>query len=283
MGATVEWILADAHVHFHSCYQWRRFLEAATVNLASARLEGPGASSPKRILAFTESEADHVFDSLLDRAASGPSGGAIAGSGPWRVRSTNEEISVVVEREDGTDSMWLLSGYQIAAAEDLEVLLLGSRDRLPDGLPIREVLERTRGTTQVRVVPWGAGKWWFSRGRLLADLVEEFGQDGLFLGDGAGRPWFWPRPDHFDRAFDRGVRDLPGSDPLPFPYDVDKVGRRGVALQAPWDGMAPGLSFLRAVRDPDVELHPFGAQETTLKFFRSQIKMQLRKRRRTRA
>ena len=36
--------------------------------------------------------------------------------------------------------------------------------------------------------------------------------DGFFLGDSAGRPFFWRRPRQFARAARRGIRILPGGD-----------------------------------------------------------------------
>ena len=90
------------------------------------------------------------------------------------------------------------------------MLLPGTRARYEDHRSIRDVLGGAAGSGLPHVIPWGAGKWFLSRGRLLSALVREFASPLLFLGDEAGRPWFWRYPGHFAAARALGVRDLPG-------------------------------------------------------------------------
>jgi hypothetical protein len=161
----------------------------------------------------------------------------------------------------------------------LEVLLLGTTRRLPDGLPIRQVLSETASWGVPRVIPWGPGKWLFRRGRLLSALVEEFRSPTLFLGDESGRPVFWGYPQHFGRAARLGVRDLPGTDPLPFAHDVTKVGRMGFRMRIDLDRSRPAASLLTALLQEGATLERFAILETPLRFVRKQIGMQLRKRR----
>ena len=75
-----------------------------------------------------------------------------------------------------------------------------------------------------------------------------------------------------------GVRDLPGTDPLPFPHDVDKVGRMGLKVAVDLDLARPGASLLRALSDAGAPLERFATLEPPLRFVRNQIGMQLRKR-----
>jgi hypothetical protein len=114
---------------------------------------------------------------------------------------------------------------------------------------------------------------------LLSELVAEFRSPTLFLGDEGGRPIFWGYPQHFARAARLGVRDLPGTDPLPFPHDVTKVGRMGFRVHIDLDRTHPAASLLSALRRPDITFQRFAALESPLRFVRNQIGMQLRKRR----
>jgi hypothetical protein len=76
-----------------------------------------------------------------------------------------------------------------------------------------------------------------------------------------------------------GVRDLPGTDPLPFPHDVTKVGRMGLRVRIDLDRARPAVSLLAALSEPTTALERFAILESPLRFVRNQIGMQLRKRR----
>ena len=133
--------------------------------------------------------------------------------------------------KNGAGRLLILSGRQVVAKEGLEVLLLGTRMRVPDGRPLAAVMAEGARGGALRVIPWGAGKWLFRRGRLLSDVIAtESAGNGFFLGDGAGRPFFWTSPSHFQEAAKRGLRVLRGTDPLPFPSQVDRAGSFGFRL-----------------------------------------------------
>jgi len=157
----------------------------------------------------------------------------------------------------GERAFVVLAGRQVAAREDLEVLALGTTARHPDGQPIREVLAWARAQDALPVVPWGPGKWLGARAALLRALVEEARGQELYLGDESSRPISWSPPRPFAWAEAHGVRNLPGTDPLPFPRERTRAGGYGF-----WTD---------------------GALESPLRFVRNQIAMQLRKRRRAAA
>jgi hypothetical protein len=261
--------VVDAHVHLHPCYEPDELLTRAHQNLSAAQGDA-------LLLILTESAGDDYFGAL--HAAAHPRQGMQnLLLWHWDVLPTQEDCSVRAvssERE-----LFLVAGRQIACREGLEVLILGTTRRLPDRLPIREVLTETATWNVPRVIPWGPGKWLFRRGRLLNELVEEFHQTLLFLGDEGGRPVFWSYPRHFERAARLGVRDLPGTDPLPFPHDVTKVGRMGFRVHLDLDHDRPAASLISALRQPSTALERFAVLESPLRFVRNQIGMQLRKRR----
>lgn len=265
--------VVDAHVHIHPCYQPDELLSNAHRNLSAAQ----GDSEARALmLLMTETSGDDCFGAL-HAAAHGREGVQKLALRQWQVMPTDEEGSVLVV--SGERQLFLVGGCQVACREGLEVLVLGTTRRLPDGLPIREVLTRTASWGVPRVIPWGPGKWLFRRGRLLNELVEEFRGTLLFLGDEGGRPGFWNYPRHFGRAARLGVRDLPGTDPLPFPHDVTKVGRMGFRVRLDLDRSRPAASLLGALRQPGTVLERFAVLESPLRFVRNQIGMQLRKRR----
>jgi hypothetical protein len=223
---------------------------------------------------MTESARDDYFGALYEESRTGPTAGS--GLRRWSMFPTEEEVSLCAA--SGARRLFIVAGRQVACREGLEVLVLGTRRRFTDGLPIREVLAETESLGVPRVIPWGAGKWLFRRGRLLNELVREFHGPTLFLGDEGGRPVFWGYPAHFGAAARLGVRDLPGTDPLPFPHDVNKVGRMGFRLELDLDPARPAASLMSALASQGAPLTRFAVLESPLRFVRNQIGMQLRKR-----
>ncbi|MBW4053328.1 MAG: hypothetical protein HIU85_18075 [Proteobacteria bacterium] len=237
----------DAHVHLHQCYDPDDLLRNAYDNLATASTRKPPGGGVAYFLLLAECAPDDCFGALHALAHGGAPSAAPSALRlrRWTVAPTAEDISVVAR--DAGREIFIVAGRQVACREGLEVLVLGTTRRFADGRPIREVLHEADALGVPRVIPWGPGKWFFSRGRLLNALVEEFRKPTLFLGDEGGRPAFWGYPQHFTHAARLGVRDLPGTDPLPFPHDVGKVGRMGFKVAVDLDPARPGESLLRAL------------------------------------
>ncbi|HEV7135587.1 MAG TPA: hypothetical protein VGN43_03050 [Steroidobacteraceae bacterium] len=271
----------DAHVHLHTCYEPDELLQNAYDNLSAAASDGTGQALPRAyFLLLAECAADDCFSALRALADRGGASNGAAGLRlrQWSVAPTEEAVSVVARHSQS--ELFIVAGRQIACREGLEVLVLGTTHRFADGRPIREVLREADALGVPRVIPWGPGKWFFRRGRLLNDLIAEFRKPTLFLGDEGGRPVFWGYPQHFTHAARLGVRDLPGTDPLPFPHDVHKVGRMGLKIAIDLDPARPGESLLRSLTQAGAALERFATLEPPLRFVRNQIGMQLRKRRR---
>ena len=268
----------DAHVHLHQCYDPDDLLQNAYDNLAAATDGEDREVSRAYFLLLAECAPDDCFGALRSMAERGTGSDGASGLRlrRWAVAPTEEVISVLAR--DARRELFIVAGRQVACREGLEVLVLGTTQRFADGRPIRDVLRESDALGVPRVIPWGPGKWFFSRGRLLKELIAEFRKPTLFLGDEGGRPVFWGYPQHFAHAARLGVRDLPGTDPLPFPHDVDKVGRMGFKVAIDLDPARPGASLLRALTQVEAPLERFATLEPPLRFVRNQIGMQLRKR-----
>lgn len=263
-------VLVDAHVHFYRCYRPEPFLDGALVNfrrLARRLRLDPHAPG---ILCLTETAEDHWFRTLRD----GASGLAL---GRWSIDATEEDGSLIARR--GPDeAIVLIAGRQIAAREGLEVLAIGLEDELPDGQPLRRTIDRVVALGGVAVVPWGFGKWWFRRGRIVRELIERPPRGRLFLGDNGGRPRGLGDPPLFALARRRGIWTLPGSDPLPFPSHERRAGSNGFVLDSPVDLAHPCTTLKERLRALAAQPLAFGDGEAVAAFIRHQILMQLRKR-----
>ena len=177
--------------------------------------------------------------------------------------------------------MVVIAGRQVVTSEALEVLMLATDQAPRDGFSLQQVLNLGRQLGSIQVIPWGAGKWFFKRGRILRALMASGLKDGFCLGDQGGRPGFWRTPEHLRIAYERGDRVLSGSDPLPFPEEVERVGSFGFMTKFAIDPDRPAASLKRHLLQTNPELQQFGQPHRSLPFFRNQVRMQLLKRKRT--
>ena len=265
---TMQKILVDGHVHGHSCFDTLEFFDHAAANFNAA--DGVGGTAA-RCLMLTESAGDHFFEDLFEKTGR-------AGRASWSVRATAESESVLVSRGADT-TLVVVAGSQIATRERLEVLALGSRAVFRPGLSLFEAVSAAAAAGAVPVIPWGFGKWWLARGRLVDALLRAPDVPRFFLGDNGGRPRIAPPPRLFHLAVERGVGVLPGSDPLPFPNQVSKVGGYGFVLRGTFAADWPAASVKRILAGLDGSPQAFGRRETVPGFVRAQLGMQWRLRR----
>lgn len=264
--------LIDAHVHFHPCFDVVQFIDIAHRNFARAAATRQYTDFAAFLL-LVETAGAHWFDELAEHEQRN----AVIGAG-WNVRATGHPCQLKLIGGEQRE-LNVVSGYQIVTAEKLEVLALGSRDRIRDGLPIEEVLRRVRAANALAVVPWGFGKWLGSRGKIVQALVDTAEPVGFFLGDNSNRLAGFPEPAIFGRARAAGIEVLPGTDPLPFPKEAGRAGSAGFALQPrsssvdldSWSAVHDELCAHSAVR-------PFGHLESLPSFMKNQISMQIYKR-----
>lgn len=259
--------LVDAHVHIHSCYPSDRLLDIARANI-TAGAAGQGAPvDALGCLLLTESSGDDFFAALLD-------GSSAVEVGSWRLESDNEETSVLA-RLDDRPALLLIAGRQIATREGLEVLALGSRDRFSDGRSLAETIEAVMAAGAITVIPWGFGKWWFARGRLLDRYLRSPMGRSVLLGDNGGRADLFPRPPLFAAAARRGLPILPGSDPLPFRSEISRIGSYGFVLDGSLNLHSPAACLKRLIEGLKGQPPVFGRSANLLKFAVNQFRLRL--------
>jgi hypothetical protein len=274
MNSAPPVILIDAHVHFHGCFDWAHFIDSAHRNFSDAAAHD-GAEFIG-VLLFTETSADDRFGELLEFVRNeefAPNDEPRPFAGDWRLYRTEESCSLIARAREKRPLV-IVAGRQIVTAERLEVLALGTDSKFSDGKPIEQVLDTVASIGAVPVIPWGFGKWTGHRGRIVQDLLET--QRAFLLGDNSGRPSLLPYPSQFIKAERRGIRILPGSDPLPFSFEAGRAGSYGFRLRAPIDLGKPAREIRRMLRDPSIAIESYGAQEQPVRFLRNQIAMQLR-------
>ena len=259
-------VLVDAHVHFYTAFDAARFVTAAADNFSAAGRQ-LGIPEPLGFLLFTEASGQRHFDRFRRAIARG-------GFGPFQVRPTAEPCAVTVWR-DGKPVLVLVEGRQVKSAEGLEVLAPASREEFPDGRPLVDTWAMVRDSGALPILPWGFGKWWFGRGQLMHRLVASARAHELYLGDGKGRPAAGRRPSLFAAAAERGILNLPGTDPFPFPGHASRAGSFGFATAFDVDLDAPAASLVGHVRGFSSQPRTYGRGESLVEFLVSQTALRL--------
>ena len=269
-------LIIDGHVHIHDCFDISRFFGSAFSNLLQAA-RNAGCDLPHiPVLLLTEGRGQRVFQQIQEKTKKGSNRIGDEQTGGYRVFATEEGESLRVQRMDGA-YLFLVSGRQIVTAERLEVLALSTVSEIPDGLSLEETVAAVREEGALPVIPWGFGKWIGRRGRILKRFMENARRSDFFLGDNGGRPAFLPEPAHFLFGKERGIRILPGSDPLPYPSETDRAGSFGFALRVSIDPGSPAHGIRTALSDHATRPEPYGRLETPFRFLRNQFAMQMMK------
>jgi hypothetical protein len=260
-------ILLDAHVHLHQCFDPAGFLDRARANFRAAA-QRIGRSRSIGCMWLTDPPQDRSFRRL--------SGGSRRGHqmSRWSLSQTGEPTSLIAHHESG-DTLLILAGRQISTRERLEVLALGTELDLPSGRALGDTIADVRESGAIAVIPWGFGKWWFRRRRLVESTVASWLGRGLFVGDNAGRPRVIPRSSLFELAASRGIYNLPGSDPLPLGWEIGKPGRLGAVLEGPLDLAQPTQRMIRILQELRHQPPLFGGPESLHRFARSQVALRL--------
>ncbi len=265
-------IFVDGHVHVHSCFEPDVFLRSAVSNFQSAATAAKAPALAPGVLLLVEPPDRHVFrDWKAGRGATLPGG--------WHTTATDERTSLGLERSPD-ESLVLIAGRQIPTSDGLEVLAVACNIDLQSSIGFRETIAAVRAADGIPIIPWGFGKWWGRRGRLVTEAIES-GPRPLFLGDNGGRPQLAVAPPHFLAARERGVFTLAGSDPLPFRRQQTRAGGYGFILAGPMNWFRPAASVTALLASLSSQPKTFGRRERLIPFARNQIAMQIHKRRRS--
>jgi hypothetical protein len=260
-----ERLLVDGHVHFHDCFAAPEFLDAAAANLDRVAPAG----SALGCLMLAETGERGAFTRLLHSLTNCHSG--------WEAFSTDEAASLVVAHPSHRPLL-LVAGRQLDTSEGLELLALGTTEIVPAARPLRESIGTVRRFGACPVVPWGFGKWWFRRGRTLAELLDDGSLGDAFLGDNGGRTPL-VASSLLRRARRAGrPRILAGSDPLPLRAHARRAGRYGFVIDGPCDRLHPWRSLRQRLAEQRASPATFGRLERLPRFVLNQLALQLSRR-----
>jgi hypothetical protein len=259
-------VLIDTHGHYYPCFDAARFLDAAARNFERHARRAGAAGGPPGHLVIA---ATRDFDGLGALRREADHGNA----GQWRLEPLREP-ECLLGIHAGSPRLLLIAGHQAATAEGLEVLAIGTAAAVPDGLSLHTTVRLARQVAPIVVIPYGLGKWWRKRGRLLREYLPLAGA-GLCLGDSACRPAAAPAPALLRRARALRVPVLAGTDPLPIRRDAAIAGSYGLTLRCPYDPSRPLASLTPALLTAGGNATTFGRRRGPLAALASQALLRL--------
>jgi len=200
----------DSHVHLYDAYSVRAWCTAALTNLQA------GDDSLAVVVVVDRQDQDSL--ERLRRE--------VPLFGLWKDLPDSPAGMVEVDSR----KLLVIQGVQYVSSERIEVLGLGIRRVLSDGLVAGEYIDSILEGGGVPCLPWSPGKWLGSRGRLVKTLLDAHSPAILAVGDIAIRSVLGPPSSLLRYARQRGYRVLYGTDPLPSARDTDLVGSFGVTF-----------------------------------------------------
>jgi len=204
-------LLFDSHIHVYSCY---RRPEAFSILMDRlARID----ARAEKIACLTERHDCDFYGELL------ASPGKVLGD-RFETEIRSDGAYMRITRSDDGQQLALLPGRQVVTRERLEVIALNRTESIADGLPATEIIETVIERGGVPMLPWSPGKWFFERGRIVAELLDRYSPADLLIGDSSMRPRGWPTPRLMGKARRLGYSIVAGSDPLPFPGEEAYFG-----------------------------------------------------------
>lgn len=260
-------ILIDGHVHIYPVFSIDRFFDAAWSNFNRAAAENGLSRNSTYVLALAESKENDAFTRFQQQTDS---------SSSLTFLSTDEPESLIACK--GEMKLVLVAGRQVISKENLELLSLLSTTRIEDHtLSLAKLAQTVVDNGGLPVLPWGAGKWWGKRGRVITNLLNSNRDYPLFVGDNGNRPAFWPEPAPLRQAQEMQIPLLSGSDPLPLSSHLNKPGSSGVFIADGELSEDRPAALLRELLSSSNKLVSFGHRAGGLQFIIDQFRVNLRK------
>jgi len=254
-------IYCDTHVH---CYDFSEIEDLFAHAYSNVLAQGFNESDDQLVLFFTDGQRDKTWSKLQSLLKENNN------LALWNLQKLECNNTLSVTNLQTKANIILVSSRQINSSERLEFLVLGYDGDDEDGIKADQIIDKF-SDDYLLICPWGVGKWLFSRGKLLTDLLRRF-NNKLYLGDNGGRPWFWKFVPHF-KLIETTI--INGSDPLPLNGEIKRVASFGICLDTKVGEELNARILIGLLKDESVDKTNFGKALGILGFFKSRVSLTL--------
>ena len=282
-----ENILFDGHVHIYGCFTLDVLLDAAQRNFSKAAIGLGLKGKVTGVLLLAETSHDDWFNYVRDKCKKNQQ--ILNEDSVWEFQVTPDSDALLATKRKASQAklgqaqkmasddiqVYIIAGRQIITAEGLELLALATNHSFEDGLTVNAALDAVRSCDAIPVFPWAVGKWLGNRGKVLASLLSSDSKGGLFLGDNGGRPICWKNPSHFVQARALSMAILPGTDPLPFAGEAERLGSFGFAVQGALSNRQPVNDLKILLRATGTKVQVYGQCSKLWRFLYYQIRLRV--------
>lgn len=269
-----HYILADGHVHIHDCFSLDSVLDSALKNFrkAASLSSDEYVENFQGVLFLAEISTQKRFQTLLRDIQRSDKKEVVFGS--WKISLTNEIFSLHARNSDD-ESIFIFAGRQVVTQENLEVLALITIESFNDGQSLDSTIHNIVSSGGLPVLPWGVGKWIGKRGSHIKDILTNPDFPSVLLGDNSGRPIFWLNSPYLKLARTKGLKILPGTDPLPLFSECDRIGSFGFKISSALSLHNPGQEMKKLLLNHTNSISPYGSLENPFRFFNNQLSIRI--------
>jgi len=253
-------IIVDPHTHYYKIFNIDDVLNVAYRNFGKAA-QRIGTVDGFTAILFVAGVGSENLNVEFE----------VAAPKEWILSATGEPNALVAQARDNRQ-VYLILGHQVISKEGLEVLGYLPMHKIKSGPGIENIIENIQSLDGLAIVPWGFGKWMGKRKSVMVNLINR-GDSNFVIGDIGGRSKILGHPDIFRMAKKRGIRILPGSDPLPLADEFNRIGTCGFCIKGELDENAPLSHIIISLTNPRVEIESFASYINLVDFMIKQLQL----------
>jgi hypothetical protein len=259
----------DGHVHLYKVYDLTKAVESGVRNLKDVSKKLSSKVIPVWLLV---ERSDASFFDQINQSPKNYENNEL------KFKKGSDDLTIVVE-QNGQSILYIFAGRQLVTKEGLEVLSLISNLNIPDRQKsIDEVIQDVTDSGGIPALNWAPGKWFFSRGKVIARQIQEKSPTDFFLGETTLRHTLWPEPKLVNHARNKGFSVIAGSDPLPFKGEENGIGSFGFLIEGEFDSENPAQSLRDLMKNKGKDVRIIGKRNDIFTFARRQYKIMMEKR-----
>ncbi len=265
-------LVLDGHVHVYPHYNLETAIQLGTSNLHSGlkNTNIKGGKNVHTVWLLTERFDCNFFKTVYDS----PQNHTING---YNFVPSAEKEALMIEQK-GAITHFILAGRQVVSKDGLEVLALATAEFIKDReYTTEELIDKVNEVGGIPVLNWAPGKWFFQRGKIVAELIEKKKPEEFVIGDNPLRHSLWPEPALMKKAMNKGFKVIAGSDPLPFKGEERFIGSYGFHIQGKFDATKPATSIRQLVKNSQKTVEILGKRNDPFTFFYREARIMAKK------